>query len=367
LSLYQREVDMSGIDKIRQDAQKVVRLSTLAIDELKELELDTITYTVRDKNDADKGSYEGRDLQEQAHLAAAALDASDPDNKPHWVEQKSNLDFAVEKEGIFDFLFDIAAKFNIVTPNEDMDAAIEALNNAVDCESIKRMIEDELKAVADEIKSMLEDSGILGSKADLLNIPSNPFKLPGWAKKFVTKYLGPQLIATVTMAIQIAFFIQKMIELLEAVKEAQERMEACGISVVNEVLDTAADTVAGFVRDQTGELDKILLDIDEIQNKVSDITGKPKSFNVSGGISGLTDSIANGAKADFARGIQEYLDGPTQDFGITLTMSGGATGTATTDPDTGNITISTTVPPPATTPVTVLDGDGNPITVNVIA
>lgn len=358
---------MASIRDIEQDAQKVVRLSTLAIDTIKGLELDTITYTVRDKNDEPRVGYEGRDKQEKAHLEAARRDAEFPETAPHWVEQKSNLSLEdVDEGGLLDFIFDIAEKFDIVTPNEDIDAAIEALQNGVDCEHISRQIKDELKAMEDSIKSMLEDMGILGSKSDLLSIPSNPFKLPGWAKKFVTKYLGPQLIATVTMAIQIAFFISKMIELLEAIKEAEEKLRLCGSSIVEELIDGAAKNVADFIKDKTGDLDKTLLEIDEIQGKISEITGRPPSFNVSGGIDGLIDSVAQGAKEDFNRGLQDYLDGPTEDFGITITMTGGATGTAVADPDTGNITISTTVPPPTTESITVLDENGDPITINVI-
>ena len=53
---------MPSILEIQQDAQNVVRLSTVGLDTLNKLELDTITYNVVDKNGAIKRSYEGRNI-----------------------------------------------------------------------------------------------------------------------------------------------------------------------------------------------------------------------------------------------------------------------------------------------------------------
>ena len=298
---------MSILD-IAQDAQNTVRLSTLSLETLHELQLDTLTYTVYDNAGNQVAQFEGRENQEAAHDAASLADELQPSKAPHWVEQTSNL--SIDENGKLDF--EIGSKVGIVFPTEEINLAAEELRNAVDCETIQQLINQEIDALKDLLKAKMEDMNLMGGKSDIMKLPSNPLKILSWAKKFVSKILGPQLLAMVDLAIQIGQFASAVQDIIIAAQAAQQNLLLCARSVVDDTLDKVIDDATTILEDTFPQIDKALGKISEIQDEIVGITGATPVFNVTS-IDNLVQSATADKKAEFVSQIDAYVTAPFDD------------------------------------------------------
>ena len=289
---------------IQKDVQDAVRIARFGQDSLKELKLDTITYKVLDYNGAEVDSFKGRENSEKAQLRAGALDKSNPENGPHIVQAESNIDVPEQT----DFLvFVEGLKNDIQIPIEVIRNKIKTIQTAIDCEEITRIISQQVKDLMGLVKDMLADANILGGKADLTKLPSDPLKLLSWARKFVSKYLGPNLMAALDLALIIAELLKLVQDVIVAATAAVQNVLLCAASALDNAIDTVLDELTSLVKDVAPGLDGLLTNIGTIQNELSTITGKPARFNVSGGIDGLVESATVEARAAFNADMDEYL------------------------------------------------------------
>ena len=294
----------SSLIDIQKDVQDAVRIARFGQDTLKKLELDTITYKVLDFEGNEVASFEGRENSEKAHLKAGALDKSNPENGPHIVEAESNVDVPEDSEFLS---FVEGLKNDIDIPIEVIRNKIKTIENAIDCEEITRIITQQVKDLMGLVKDMLADAGILGGKADLTKLPSDPLKLISWARKFVSKYLGPNLMAALDLALIIAELLKLVQDMIVAATAAVQNVMLCAASVLDDVIDTVLDELTDLVEEIVPGLDQVLTNIGDIQNELATITGKPARFNVSGGIDGLVESATTEARAAFNADMNEYL------------------------------------------------------------
>ena len=117
---------MASLIEIQADVQQAVRLARFSQDTLKELELDTITYNVKDKDGKTLVSYEGREKQETAQEEASNFDFTNPENGPHYVESVSNIDVPAEKTAFLTFVE--GAKNEITIPLEELRNNIKTVS-----------------------------------------------------------------------------------------------------------------------------------------------------------------------------------------------------------------------------------------------
>ena len=303
---------MANILKIAQDAQDVVRLSTLAAETLHDLELDTITYTVKDKDGNQIASYEGRQNQELAHDAASLADELEPSNGPHYVEQQSNL--SIDESGKLNF--EVGSMVGVLFPTDEIKATTEKIKNAVDCEYIQQAINEEIMKIKDLILAKTSDIATCASKTGLMSLPSDPLKILSWAKKFVSQMLGPQLMAMIDLAIQLALFAQAIQEIIIAAQAAQQNVLLCAASIVDNTIDKVISEATDVVNQTLPQIDQTLSKINEVQNAISDITGATPVFNTTS-VDLLIQSATAPAKARFMTSVNEFVAAPFEDAELT--------------------------------------------------
>ena len=302
---------MASLVAIQADVQQAVRLARFSQDTLKELELDTITYNVKDKDGKTLVSYEGREKQETAQEEASNFDFTNPENGPHYVESVSNIDVPAEKTAFLTFVE--GAKNEITIPLEELRNNIKIMGNAIDCERILTIIEDQVRAVIEYLKAMLKDAGNLGGQVDLTKVPGNPMKLVSWAKKFVGKYLAPNILALVELIELIATVIALVFEIIQAVTAAITNVLLCLPSVLDTVYDTLLDELNTVVGEMVPGLDTALSAVGTLQSNLSSITGKPPRFNTSGSVEQFLESATVENKAQLNTDINEFLLSPDEE------------------------------------------------------
>ena len=303
---------MASILEISQDAQNVVRLSTLGLETMHDLELDIITYTVFDKDGNSTGlSYEGRNFQEDAHTKAGELDLEFPQNGPHYVEAKSNL--SINESGKLSF--ELGSKSGIKFPTEEINIAADSLKNAIDCDAIQAQIDSEIKKMKDIISAKTADMDLLGGKSDLMKLPSNPLKILSWAKKFVSKSIAPQLLAMVDLAQQLSSFAGALQNITQAASAAQQNLLLCAASVTDNTIDTVIDEATTALEETFPKIDQALTKINEIQGEIVDITGTEPIFNTTS-IEQLIESATAPAKARFQATIDNFVAAPFEDVSL---------------------------------------------------
>ena len=293
---------MVDLVKINQDAMKVVQLSEMALGKANEWELDTITYEIRDKDSKIVAEYEGRENQAAAQADADNRNFAEDIGQPFHVTQRSNL--SVNQQGRLDF--EVGSAIGIQFPFEAIDAAAEQLRNAIDCEAIEELIKDEIKRLKEHLQAKTKKVADLTPYAALLDLPSDPLDILSWAKKFVSLYLGPQVLAMIDLAMQIALTAQAITNIVTAANAARQNLLLCAVSVVDTVLDESISAATDLIDTAVPGLDKTLKEINDIQNKISDITGKPPVFDVANGIDGLVESATAENKAKFLSEVNEF-------------------------------------------------------------
>ena len=293
---------MADLLKINQDAMKVVQLSEMALGKASEWKLDTITYEIRDKDSKIVAEYEGRENQEAAQADADNRNFAEDIGRPFHVTQRSNL--SVDQSGQLDF--QVGSAIGIQFPFEAIDAAAEQLRNAIDCESIEEIIKDEIKRLKEVIQAKTTKIAELSPYASLLDLPSDPLDILSWAKKFVSLYLGPQVLAMIDLAMQIALTAQAISNIMIAVSAAQQNLMLCAVSVIDTVLEESIAAAGDIIDTAVPGLNDTLSNINDIQNKISDITGKPPVFDVANGVDGLLESATAENKAKFMSDVNEF-------------------------------------------------------------
>lgn len=300
---------MASLIAIQADVQQAVRLARFGQDSLKKLELDTITYRVKDKNGNEVVSYEGRDQQENAQIRAGQLDNEFPQNAPHTVEATSNIDVPTSGSDFLTFVE--GAKNEIEIPLEEIRNAIKTIGNAVDCERIETIIKDQAAGIKDYIKEMLGDMDILGGKVDLTKVPSDPMEIVGWAKKFVSKYLSPNLLATLDLMMIVAEILNLIIEMVIAIKAAIDNLLLCASSALNTAFDAAVSELENLITEAAPGLDKGLQKVGELQAEIVSITGTDPIFDTTS-VNGLIESATAENRAQFLTNVDGYLLGANE-------------------------------------------------------
>ena len=239
-------------------------------------------------------------------------------------------------------------------PTNDIKKMTEDINETINCEVLQAKIDEHIRELKDMIKAGTKESEILALFKELFKIPGNPLKIISWVKKFVSKYLLSQVMALIDFIQQLTALVEALKALIAAVQLAQVKVQLCAASVIDNTLDTVIDEALDLVGTSQQDIDNFLAEFNEVQNLVSSITGQPPVFNTSSVSSFLSD-VKGGAKDKLTKQVNDYAAAPFEEAGISVTMTGDATGTASSDPDTGDITISTTVPIPETT--ITMEGD----------
>ena len=339
---------MPSILEIQTEAQKVVRLSTGGLNTLSKLELDEITYNIQDKDGTTKTSFTGRDNRQAAYDDADTRNAAEEEGYPFRVEAESNL--AINPDtGALDFV--TGSQIGILFPTEEIKAAAASMEAAVDCEIIEEIIKREIQALVDQLKSKMTAVGDVSPFAGLTNLPGNPLKILSWARKFVSMYLGPQILAMVDLAIQLAQLAQAINDITQASIRAQQNVRLCAASALDTAIDSLIESGLEAVGTSEAQINAALTKIADVEREISGITGKPTHFNTTS-IDALIDSATAENKAALVAEIDEYVAAPFEAQSLDLELTGGVTGTATTDDD-GNVTMSTSLAGAFTGDVTI--------------
>ena len=293
---------MPSILDIQQDAQDVVRFSTVGLNTLNKLKLDTITYNIVDKDGAVKRSYEGREKRQDAYDDADNSNFAEEEGAPFHVEAKSNLGIDPET-GALDFV--VGSQVGILFPTDEINAAADAITAAVDCAIIEDMIKREIQALVDQLKTKATAAGDVSPFGELMNIPSNPLKIISWVRKFVSMYIGPQVLAAIDLAIQLAQLAAAVQKITQAAIAAQQNIQLCAASIVDTAIDQLIESSLDALGTTEAEINNILSTVSTVQSKISDITGKPAKFQT-GSIEQLIESATTENRAAFVSDVNEY-------------------------------------------------------------
>ena len=326
---------MPSILDIQQDAQKVVRFSTLGLSTLNELELDTITYNIVDKDGNTVRSYEGRDKRQDAYDDADNSNFAEEDGAPFHVEAKSNLSVNPETGALE---FEVGSMVNLNFPTAEINATAEELKNLVDCEVIEDIIKREIKAMVDLIKTNTAAVSDLSPFEALTSIPSNPLKIISWVKKFVSIYIGPQILALIDCAIQLAQFAAAIQNITQAAQVAQQNVALCAASALDTALDTVIDEGLAALGTTEAEINNALSTISTVQSKLSDITGKPAKFQTNS-VEQLIESATTENRAAFISDVNEYATASLSEAEAELSSNAVSSILTTAGAFSGDVTI----------------------------
>lgn len=293
---------MPSILDIQQDAQDVVRFSTVGLGTLNKLKLDTITYNIVDKDGAVKRSYEGRDNRQAAYDDADNSNFAEEEGAPFHVEAKSNLGIDPET-GALDFV--VGSQVGILFPTDEINAAADAITAAVDCAIIEDMIKREIQSLVDQLKTKATAAGDLSPFNVLTDIPSDPLKIISWVKKFVSLYISPQILAMIDLAIQLALLAAAVQKIIQAAQAAQETITLCAASITDTAIDSLIESSLDALGTSEAKINTILQDVSTVQSKISTITGKPAKFQT-GSIEQLIESATTENRAAFISDVNEY-------------------------------------------------------------
>ena len=164
---------------------------------------------------------------------------------------------------------------------------------------------DELFIKVDQLKTKATAAGDVSPFGELMNIPSNPLKIISWVRKFVSMYIGPQVLAMIDLAIQLAQLAAAVQKITQAAIAAQQNIQLCAASIVDTAVDSLIESSLDALGTTEAEINNILSTVSTVQSKISNITGKPAKFQT-GSIEQLIESATTENKAAFVSDVNEY-------------------------------------------------------------
>lgn len=308
--------------KISQDAQDVVRLSTIGANKIVEMELDTITYTVKNNAGTVVGQFKGRNNQETAHNFASDRDKEAPWEYPHTVEAQSNI--KLKQDGSINIG---ESKFGTIFPTEKIKSITLQIQNNTDCDFIKQVIDDEMSKLGENLKAAVSETANLAQLNPLLSLPSDPLKILSWARKVVNTFFGPYTLALIDLALNLAEFAGALASLASAISAAQQNLTLCAYSVAEDTVNSALDGIDRELNKVTKDIDDAMDKIDDAQNKISQVTGSTKRFLPNRQGLTLGEGITQNARTKLTQQINEQVNnafpaGSVDSFKTDLTTYG---------------------------------------------
>ena len=259
--------------QISQEAQDIVRLSTIGANKIVEMELDTITYTVKNNAGSVITTFTGRDNQEAAHNFASDRDQDVPWEYPHTVEAQSNI--KLKQDGSIDIG---ESSYGDIFPTQKIKSITLQIQNNTDCDYIKQLIDDELSKLAENLKAAVSETTNLAALNGLLSLPSDPLKILSWARKVVNTFFGPYTLALIDLALNLADFAGALADLATAISAAQQNLTLCAASTAKGIVNSALDSIDAELNKVTKDIDDVMDKIDDAQNQISNVTGSTKRF-----------------------------------------------------------------------------------------
>ena len=289
--------------QISQDAQDIVRLSTIGANKIVEMELDTITYTVKNNAGSVITTFTGRDNQEAAHNFASNRDQDVPWEYPHTVEAQSNI--KLKQDGSIDIG---ESKYGDIFPTEKIKSITLQIQNNTDCDYIKQLIDDELSKLGENLKAAVSETVNLAQLNALLSLPSDPLKILSWARKVVNTFFGPYTLALIDLALNLAEFASALANLAIAISAAQQNLTLCAYSVAEETVNSALDSIDRELNKVTKDIDDVMDKIDDAQNQISQVTGSTKRFLPNREGLTLGEGITQNARSKLTQQINEQVN-----------------------------------------------------------
>ena len=322
-----------GLDlsKITADLQAVVRLSTDAAGAIKKFNLVNPTFnvvteagdvlesfTAEEKEDkAGNLKFDPEVARKQAYDRAAELDDEFPLGAPHTVESVGEITY--NEDGSIDLS---GSKVGELFPEAEVRAMTLRIQNEVNCANIEKIIEDELKTIADQIQSQVSETVNLMRLNNLTNIPSDPLKVLSWVRRFVTQFIGPYLMTLIDVALQLASFAGALVDLETAVRAALVNLEACAAGLEAKVLNQTLGRLNEVKNKIDNETAKALVRVGQVQDDLMKITGKNKRWIAPEELQGSIDEArVEQKKKLMEQSLRRFYDAPFGTF-VNLNVTG---------------------------------------------
>jgi hypothetical protein len=132
-----------------------------------------------------------------------------------------------------------------------------------DCDAIRLKLGITNSELQDIAAGLMEEAAELLKKyVPILNLPTNPKKIIGWAKKLLLGSIHPQLEAYIKILKQLIEMAEVSAEVIEAIQEVMPRLEQC----INEI---KSDVSATITNTETDILAKVNAKINEIRSDIA--------------------------------------------------------------------------------------------------
>ena len=133
---------------------------------------------------------------------------------------------------------------------EDIREITQSILAETDCDAIQLKLKTFVNSLTDDLLDKIDLSEEKTSEINpILGLPTNPFKIPSWLKKFTIGRILPDFNATVDLIKKTSEVINAINDLIQVVDQVTPRLKACAIDKVNNIEQSSQDEIARTVDD----------------------------------------------------------------------------------------------------------------------
>jgi len=143
----------------------------------------------------------------------------------------------------------------------DIDAITKKIQNTTDCDKLQHEIKKHLNSLEDDINDKLKVvEKKLGEILPITSLPTNPFKIPAWLKKFSIGRILPDLDATIDFIQRAVEVTTAMTKLAAVITSVAPRLKQCAIQAEQQAISKIESDIRHAIDKEVASVKKSITD-----------------------------------------------------------------------------------------------------------
>ena len=137
----------------------------------------------------------------------------------------------------------------------DIKSITTQIRNTTDCDKLKHEITKHLNSLQDDLNDKLKViEKTLSNILPITSLPTNPFKIPSWLKKFTIGRILPDLDAAIDFIQRSVEVISALTQLAAVITEVTPRLKACAIQTEQKIINSIQNKIQNAIDKEVNDI-----------------------------------------------------------------------------------------------------------------
>lgn len=142
---------------------------------------------------------------------------------------------------------------------KDIREITQTITTEIDCDALQMKVKTAMNSLKDDLQDKLDlTKEKLAEINPILSLPTNPFKIPAWLKKFTVGRILPDLDATIDLIVKTSEVVSAITELINVIEQINPSLNACSLDIRYDLKREIEDKIDVLVTELKTEISETI-------------------------------------------------------------------------------------------------------------